>query len=442
MLRKSDLRPLLQRLQHSAILGANLGAKTSLALLWPVTATSILLLACQGAVIEGVSGDDGQPGGAAGADNSSGGQASAGAGVEPKGTGGAGMGGAGGILVTTGKGGTNMLGGTAGTSSMGGGVPGIAGMPGTGGVVAPPAGSVQMFVAVGRGGRRITSCDAGRTWIADQMVAPESQDNEHQPYTPKGMAYGNGTFIFLSGWGNPSTTWASTNGVNWSQKKHETGYGGIGFDKGAFILVGDNSLQSIDKGATWTGTNAPEAPHGRENAAFDGIWASGSDGQVSTRRGAGNWVSLSGCTGPRHGGIGTDGGYAAGLGFMVSVGEDGSTCGINIATGVALNSGRIAATIRGKPSFVGDAVMVASGDKLHSTTDGVNWTSRSLPTDVRFDLVARSASGTYAGASSSGDSFYFSDDGQRWTKAKAPAGNGLSYLLAGAGSPSAQCSLP
>lgn len=131
-----------------------------------------------------------------------------------------------------------------------------------------------------------------------------------------------------------------------------------------------------------------------------------------------------------------------GLGVMVSVGDDGNTCGIEIATGQPLAAGKIPASVRGKPSFVGDAFMVATGDVIHTSTDGITWATRSLPSDVRFELVARDSSGTYAGVSQSGDVFYFSDDDLRWTKAKAPAGNALVNLIAGAGSTSTQCPLP
>lgn len=430
-----------------------------------MVASSLVLLGCQGNVsdVVGEGRDFDESGGAGGADNILAGRGGVAA------TGGAGRTGEGGVGGTvagsSGQGGRGQAGNIAGNGGQGGNVAGsggqggnvagsgqggdtpMAGAGGTsggGGVVAPPAGTVPMFVAVGRGGRRVTSCDRGRTWIADQMVAPESQDNEHQPYTPKGMTYGDGTFIFLTGWGTASTTWTSSNGVTWTQKKHDTGFGGIGFDKGTFVAIGGNYVAlSVDKGVTWTRSSAPKSPLNRENAAFDGIWAGGSDGQVVTMRTGGtSWVPLSGCRGRRHGGIGMDGGYAAGLGFMVSVGDDGDTCGINIATGAPLAAGKISAVIRGKPSFVGDAIWIASGDKLHTTTDGVGWVSRTLPTGVRFDLVARSASGTFAAASGSGDSFYFSDDGERWTKATGPSGNGLNFLLAGAGSPSPQCPMP
>ena len=337
-------------------------------------------------------------------------------------------------------------GGAGGGPSGGGGAGGMAGAAsagGVGGAEEPKVARVPMFVAVGRGGRRVMSCDRGRTWIADKQVASGSEDNEHRTYTPKGLAYGGGTFVFLTGWGTDSTTWVSKNGIDWIEQKQQDPFGGVGFDDGQFILVGNRLLVgSQDLGATWSPSNVAKPAYDRDAAAFTGIWAAGNDGKVVTRRKGGVWAALSGCVGQRHGGIGGSGGFAAGFGVMISVGDAGDTCGIAIATGEALAAGKISASVRGKPAFVGDAFWVATGDSIYSSSNGITWTGRPLPMEVRFELVARDASGTYAGVSQSGDSFFFSDDGQRWTKARAPTGNGLVNIVAGAGLPSAQCPLP
>src|SRR5690606_34582516 len=110
------------------------------------------------------------------------------------------------------------------------------------------AGEVPMFVATGMGGRRVMSCDGGRTWIADQAEAPEDEADAHRTYTPKGLAYGNGTFIFLTGWGTPGTVWVSHDGIDWDPRVldegfevAEYGFGGIGFDGESFILIGSGA---------------------------------------------------------------------------------------------------------------------------------------------------------------------------------------------------------
>ena len=395
----------------------------------------VFVAACQtgsttGSVADdSTSGADGQ-GGCGGDDQSSGGS------VMPlaAGASGAMMGGSGGVAGKVGTGGIAATGGMAGTG-------GSASTGGIGGG-AQPLGTIPMFVAVGRGGRRIMSCDKGRTWVANQFVSTE--DGEHSTFTPKGLAYANGTFVFLSGWGNPSTTWISRNGVDWLEQKHQNGFAGIGVDDGQFVLVGtDHQESSKDNGSTWTKLTTATIDLGRESAAFDGIWAAGADGEVRVlRKGTASWMSLAGCVGGRHGGIGADGGFTAGLGIMLSVGYEGDVCGINIAAGKPIAASKLNAEVRGKPAFVGDGFMIATGDKLFASTNGTNWTARSLPTNVRIDLVARDGLGTYIGLSLDGKSFFYSDNGMAWTKASAPAGNEMVSVRAGAGLPSALCKLP
>lgn len=329
-------------------------------------------------------------------------------------------------------------GGSGGQASGGNGKVSAGGM---GGMV-PPEGSVPMFVAIGRGGRRIMSCDRGRTWIANQFVS--TVDGEHSTFTPKGLAYGNGTFVFLSGWGNPSTTWVTRNGIDWLEQKHQTGFAGIGFDDGQFVLVGGNYHEgSKDNGTTWSRLTPPKANLGRDAAAFTGIWAAGSDGQAQVlRKGTNAWTPISGCTGQRHGGIGADGGFAANSETMISVGDGGDVCGVNIVTGAGIAPSKFSVKVSGKPTFAAGSFIVATGDSIRFSKDGSNWTSKALPKPIDIDLVDCDASGTCVGISLDGKSFYYSDDATTWIKATAPAGNGMVAVKAGAGLPSKDCKLP
>jgi hypothetical protein len=314
-------------------------------------------------------------------------------------------------------------------------------MGGAGGTIAP-AGSVPMFVAIGRGGRRIMSCDRGRTWIANQFVS--TVDGEHSTFTPKGLTYGNGTFVFLSGWGNPSTTWVTRNGIDWVEQKHDTGFSGLGYDDGQFVLIGGNYHEgSKDNGTTWTRLSPAKANLGREGAAFTGIWAAGSDGQAQVlRKGTTAWTNIPGCVGQRHGGIGADGGFAANAETMISVGNGGEVCGLNIATGAPIAASKFNVTVSGKPNFSAGSFMVATGGTIRFSKDGTNWTTKTLPQTVRIDLIDCDPSGTCVGLSLDGKSFYYSDDTTTWMKASAPQGNGMVAVKAGAGLPSKDCKLP
>jgi hypothetical protein len=304
---------------------------------------------------------------------------------------------------------------------------------------------VPMFVAVGWGGRRVMSCDLGRTWIADQQIAPEADDNWHRSYTPKGLTFGGGKFIFLTGWGTDSMAHVSTNGIDWTSQQLDTAYGGIGYDQGRFVLVGNRHLSASEDGAaTWKVlSDVPTPTADRETAAFDKVWAAGADGSAAFRlAGSDKWVSMPNCTGSRHTSIGITGGFAAGLGVLVSVGDQGNTCAVDLASGAGRGAGTIGTKISGRVAFLGNAFWLANGNAIYTSTNGVAWSQRALPQGVRFDLVARSNSGTYVGVSADGDRFYYSDDGENWKAGSGPSGNGLLRVVFGYGAPSSKCPAP
>jgi hypothetical protein len=401
-----------------------------------------LSVGCTGGAVGGMvssGGDSGQEGGASAGNRASGGNSGDGGNTSggSLGKGGASSGGAGGVRTG------GMGGGSGGVSGGTGGVTN-GGSPGTGGTGNNnPNAVVPIFLAVGWGGRSVISCDQGRTWVANQQIAPESEDDWHKAYTPKGLAYGNGTFIFLTGWGANAVARITNDGVTWRQFQFNAFYGGIGFDTGKFVVVGGGGNQiSSNNGMTWTAENTSATMGMRESAAFDGVWASGGDGPVAIRRGTAAWTQLKSCTNMYQGGIGQAGGFAAGLGLLVSVAEAGNTCALNVASGVDVGAGNLGVGLGGKPAFVGDAFWAVTGDRIHSSTDGKTWQSRALPQNVRFDLVARSNTGTYVGVAGNGDNFFYSDNGTTWTKAIGPSGNGLLRLTFGMGSPSATCPAP
>ena len=165
-------------------------------------------------------------------------------------------------------------------------------------------------------------------------------------------------------------------------------------------------------------------------------------GGVLSRVAGGSWARLASCSGQRHTAIGVRGGFAAGLGRMVSFGDGGATCVVDATTGADLGAGDLGVgSVDGYGAFVGDAFWMVTGGAIHASTDGLSWSSRALPGGVDFDRVARAEDGTYVGVGG-GDRFYWSDDGETWTRADAPAGNGILRVVAGWGAPSAQCPAP
>lgn len=305
------------------------------------------------------------------------------------------------------------------------------------GVSVPDAGPVfHAVVATGWGGRRVRSCDDGVTWGANVQEADQSQDDWHRSYTPKALTFAAGKFVFLTGWGTPSTAWVSSNGSTWVRNVLGTPYGGVGFSDGRFVLVGNRNIGGADATASgWAIQSMSAAPmYDRATAAFDGIWAAGADGNLQVRRsGQAMWQTVTGCVGMRHGSIGFIGGFAAGNGKLLSVGDDGNVCVVDAQTGLHGGNGNLGVAARGHVVFDGTRFLAATGAQLVRSTDGLTWTTQLLPTGVRFELVTRSRTGRLIGVASNGMGAWFSDDdGASWTRATTfPSGNGLLYVASG-----------
>lgn len=311
------------------------------------------------------------------------------------------------------------------------------GSPDSGTVVVPDAGPVfHVIVAAGWGGRRVRSCDNGLTWGANVQEADQALDDWHRSYTPKGLTFGAGKFVFLSGWGTASTAWVSNDGTTWNSTVLSTSYGGVGFSEGRFVLVGNRNIGGANATAAGWAVQPMSAAstYDRAAAAFDGIWAAGSDGNVQVRRtGQAMWQPITGCMGTRHTSIGFTGGFAAGNGALLSVGDDGNVCVVDAQTGLHRGNGTLGVAAQGHVAFDGTRFLAATGARLVRSTDGLTWTTQMLPTGVRFELVTRSRTGRLIGVASNGMGAWFSDDdGASWTRAaNFPAGNGLLYVASG-----------
>lgn len=294
---------------------------------------------------------------------------------------------------------------------------------------------VSVFVAMGWGGRRIISCDEGRTWINDHQDSVE--DDWHQSYSPKGLAYHDGLFAVLTGWGMPGIVRTSRDGIDWQETSLPSSYGGIGFDGDQVVIMGGGAnLFSVDDGATWTEHDSPLPPVGRDTMSFGSVWLGAGDGQLYVRVGEADWQLVGGCPGDV-GGIGERGGFARGGGRLLVVGGDQTTCAIDEVSGEFLGAGSFGDPIEfeGKPAFIGGEFWAANGTTLHTSGDGVTWTARSLP--VPLSLFAQSTAGTIVGIH--GDAFHYSDDGRTWQEAAAPLGNGIVRLVHGRAIASEQC---
>lgn len=300
------------------------------------------------------------------------------------------------------------------------------------------SGRVPVFVAIGWGGRHIASCDMGRTWIND--TSESAEDDWHQSFTPRSLAYHDGVFVRMTGWGSTGNVHTSRDGLTWTSVQFaERSATSVGYDDRWLILSDINIYESND-GVDWgVREGAPFSGLNRDGAVYPGIWMSGADGNVEFNRGEG-WTELSSCDGMRHTSIGVNGGFAASPDRVVSFGNDGNTCAVDRNTGADLGAGNIGASVRGVGAYVNGEFWLGSGDQLHRSADGLTWTSETVASGARFELVADSGEGTIAAASRNGDVFYYSDDnGASWQRAEAPEGNDLYRIVFGWAEPSAQC---
>lgn len=154
----------------------------------------------------------------------------------------------------------------------------------------------EVFVAVGYGGRRMISEDAGKTWeITEEWIQPGKDDK----YNIMGLVFAEGKFICVGGGGGGASGGGhihlSTDGRTWKQVM-ETGsrVNPIVHGKGRFVVGGPNCQQLMwsEDGETWKEGGKIEdrkATHWR-NAAF------GNDLFVFTGNNGGNsppWIVTS-----------------------------------------------------------------------------------------------------------------------------------------------------
>jgi len=311
-----------------------------------------------------------------------------------------------------------------------------------------PKGKIPLFVAAGQGGRTIVSCDDGRTWVANRNF--ENNNDDHSPNTHKGLAYGGGTFIVLLGWGADSSLLVSTDGVTWKRNTDlgKVSYGGIAHGGNRFALLRQDVAQySEDMGATWTRARVQPSNDHREGGGGNGlpgqkgVFGGGGSGTVpSMSWDGGETFSLAaGCGNFDFGGIGGEGGVAAGNGHLVFVSRLGNTCHVT-GNGKTVTTGKLDSEVDGKLVFAAGKFWVTNGATIYSSETGESWKrTAASPSNVSLQAVAVGDSGTFVAISKTGADFYRSTDGSNWQKATGPPGPALIRVVFGYGLPSSLC---
>ncbi|MDX2022831.1 MAG: hypothetical protein SF187_21540 [Deltaproteobacteria bacterium] len=292
-----------------------------------------------------------------------------------------------------------------------------------------------VFVAVGHGGRRLSSCDDGATWSHEVKV--NDSDADHATWSGMGLAYGHGVFVALYGWGVPTASlFRSEDGVAWQQTFGVSQTGStatsITFGDGAFLAVADRSKAHIsnDLGMNWKTVQwGGDAPVLRRLVYAKGKFiAFGDNGRVvvSSDRGA-TWKNLSlpqGCLGR------FDTAVAAGNDFILGVGrgggcrsDDGGTTWIPVT----------APNIPGTMIWTGHDFYATGLRESYRSPDGATWVTQkhSLEQNTWVSSVAVSDKGTFVGVDENGDRFFRSVDGRVWKRVVASTGTIITALAFG-----------
>ena len=165
-----------------------------------------------------------------------------------------------------------------------------------------------VFLAVGHAGRRLMSCDAGVSWIADKShndnircwtnSSPNYVECDHNMFPGRGLAFGGDGYVYASyGWGQSSTVVKSSDGVNWEPilrrapdtgpllnldinaayntpavKVHNDTFAGIAAFGGKVFGGSQNASYSDDRGVTWMKGTDPKIDVGNYRGTFELPW--------------------------------------------------------------------------------------------------------------------------------------------------------------------------
>lgn len=329
-------------------------------------------------------------------------------------------------------------GGAAGdddTSS--GGVAGGGGTIASGGSSSVAGDLVPAFIVQGHLGRTVLSCDDGRTWIFDQADDVGdgtcwSGDNEiecdHNEGAGRGLAYGNGQFFAMFGWGTPSTLRRTEDGIDWGlriESAADENYGGVAYFDGTLLAAGRVSKTSTDDGLTWSepvdtgmiGWNVRRA--GTAGNRFV-IVGDADDVVLSADKGA-TWVAPDVMPAGCGAGIQTEGGIAFGEGVIVIVGNDGTAC-YSSDGGVTFGMANVGGNVESHLVWSGVDFVVYGGGNAYRSPDGEAWTATAISPSVNLGAIAVSDAGTFAGVEGgwgedywyAGQEFFRSEDGINW----------------------------
>ncbi len=326
-----------------------------------------------------------------------------------------------------------------------------------------PPGLVPMFVVSGWEGRLVSSCDDGRTWVAND----EPHTTTGGEFNDKGIAYAQGVFMQIIGWGALCSFKRTVDGVTWQHLSlDDVGLppmaecGGIASTGDGFVMLHGPSGQaflSSDAGLRFSLIGAFDNHEYIRDVGGGGpvpgvIGAGGGNDDkgvlknpphFSVDRGL-TWKETPGCSTFNAVSVGQNGGVAYGNHRLVFVGYRGQVCVTSdLATfSEAQLDVSSSVVIQGRASFAGGRFWVGNGGTLFVSPDGLNWDAGTLPSGMQLHTVASSdETGTLVAFNQGTSAFYRSiDHGATWLPATGPGtGPNLGRIVFGYGQPSANC---
>jgi hypothetical protein len=293
-----------------------------------------------------------------------------------------------------------------------------------------------MFVAQGLIGRKVVSCDEGRTWTASQSLDDGARcgggyDCDHHPGSPMGIVFHNGWFVSTWGWGKPGSVQRSRDGVNWETLLTGNYFGGIASSGDRLFLAATEPQISSDDGTTFTKTSAGAydltgatvrrvayAPNGDGSIILVGN--GGSQVAVSFDSGA-SWQRPSQIDNRCGESIVREGGIAYGNGVLSMVSYNGTACrSTDGGRTFSLHSagGEVSSTLL----WDGQAFLGWGQGARRRSVDGANWETTPIqPSNLKLGAVGRSDSGVFVGVkwgdtNDADVAFFRSEDGIQWER--------------------------
>lgn len=354
--------------------------------------------------------------------------------------------------------------------------------PDAGGPPVIPSGSVAMMVAVGRGGRTTISCDAGRTWIQNQIETsatarcwgqpndaipqivggkpnPDWIECDHHTGSSTGLVYHDGWFIKSIGWGTDGRTLRSYNGVTWSEPvpSWKDTYLGLVVLGDRLVAMGTPQPRiSTDNGLSWSLAKELGWDAGHVRQATASGYGGGSivfitdTGLWSSRDGAKSYQGPSAlpCQGSWYG-------LASSPTVTVLTSDNGSVC-TTLDGGQSWKQHAVAGSLFTNPVWNGKTFAVWGEDKSGTasaffSTDGASWTSKAMSPRVAMATVGTHVSGSFVATNDvwnegyEKQKFFRSDDGVAWETLPSSAftpSHPISHFVSGVVPANAYCPAP